>query len=85
VDKKSLLYRTDFHGSDSVLNFLNARTTKSGIPNPLSRAKPRGIPLEKKNDILAKLGPLMPQNRLSFWQNIIATCDVADLATDPLD
>jgi len=60
---------------------LNARATKSGIPKPANRTKARGIPVDKKNDIIAKLGHLMPQNRLLFWQNI-DTSDVSDLITD---
>ena len=79
--KNSLLYRTDFDGPDITLNFLNARATKSGIPKPANRTKARGIPVDKKNDIIAKLGHLMPQNRLLFWQNI-DTSDVSDLITD---
>ena len=77
-----LVYRTDFDGPDIVLNFLNARAAKSGIAKPVCRTTPRGIPLNKKNDILVKLGPLMPQNRQQFWQNIPTSADVSDLVND---
>ena len=79
--KSSLMYRTDSDGPDVPLNFLNARAAKSGVQRPIQRTKARGIPADKKSDILAKLGHLMPKNRLSFWQNI-ETCDVPDLITD---
>ena len=68
--QNGLVYRTDFDGLDIPLNFVNARATKSGVPRPVQRTKARGIPADKKSDILAKLGHLMPKNRLSFWQNI---------------
>jgi hypothetical protein len=77
----SLVYRTHFDGPDIPLNFLNVRATKSGIQKPACRMTLRGIPLDKKNDILTKLGPLMPENRKLFWQNIPVT-DAADLMTD---
>ena len=78
-EKNHMLYRTDFDGPDITLNFLNARATKSGIPKPANRTKARGIPVDMKNDIIAKLGNLMPQNRLLFWQNI-DTSDVSNLS-----
>jgi hypothetical protein len=59
----SLVYRTHFDGPDIPLNFLNARATKSGIQKPASTMTLRGIPLDKKNDILTKLGPLTKENR----------------------
>jgi hypothetical protein len=77
----SLVYRTHFDGPDIPLNFLNARATKFGIQKPACRMTLRGIPLDKKNDILTKLGPLMPENRKLFCQNIPVT-DAADLMTD---
>lgn len=30
----------------------------------------RGIPLDKKNNIIKKLYPLMPDNRKIFWESL---------------
>ena len=43
-----------------------------------SRSSPRGIPASKKNAILSKLGNLMPENKLKFFENL-AEMDVVDL------
>ena len=78
----TLVYRTSFDGPNIVLNFLNARATKSGIPKPACRVTPRGIPVDKKGDIIAKLGRLMPTSRQLFWQNIPTSDKVSDLVSD---
>jgi len=51
---------------------------KNDITKSLPRTKARGIPQVKKDDILCKLGTLMPPTRLKFWKDIPVT-DVADL------
>ena len=48
---------------------------------PPSRKMQRGIPESKKNDIISKLSPLMPENRRGFWQNIPCS-SVVDLITE---
>ena len=48
---------------------------------PPSRKTQRGIPKSKKNDIISKLCPLMPENRRGFWQNIPCS-SVVDLITE---
>ncbi|KAJ8682312.1 hypothetical protein QAD02_018104 [Eretmocerus hayati] len=61
------------------LDFLQIRVINKGFPPAAPRLQPRGIPLKKKEDIIKKLLPLMPQSRRSFWLNI-ETSDVPDLA-----
>ena len=43
--------------------------------------EPRGKDPEKKGQIIAKLVPLMPENRKSFWQNIAENSRSKDLLT----
>jgi len=76
--KRSLTYKTSFSGPESDLNFITARAMKAGIDKPEKRQIERGIPHEKKDDILSKLGKFMPASRLLFWQNI-KTSNVPDL------
>ena len=42
-----LSYKTAFGGPEIDLNFLNARIMKTGVPTPVNRKEPRGIPEEK--------------------------------------
>ncbi|GFR74839.1 THAP domain-containing protein 9 [Elysia marginata] len=50
-------------------------------PTPKFRKNPRGIANEKKEKILKKLVPLMPQNRKSFWEELPMNPKSKDLAT----
>ena len=43
-----------------------------------SKSFPRGIPAAKNNGILSKLGNLMPENKLKFFQDL-SESDVVDL------
>ncbi|CAH1099867.1 unnamed protein product [Psylliodes chrysocephalus] len=73
----SLLYKNNFSGSDLTLDFLNAKITKTGIPVPPIREKPRGITEERRNIIISKLleadNAIMPKNRLHFWKELPTT------------
>jgi len=68
LGKRSLTYKTSFSGPESDLNFITARAMKAGIEKPEKRQIERGIPQEKKDGILLKLGKFMPASR--FWRNI---------------
>jgi hypothetical protein len=45
------------------------------------RVSPRGVATIKKNDLVAKLCPLMPSNRQRFWMNM----PVNDMSGDLID
>ena len=45
------------------------------------REEPRGIPPEKKSDIITKLLPLIPTTRHAFWNNLKTTENAIDLVT----
>jgi hypothetical protein len=78
---RTLSYRTDFETPLKKLDFLVTRMMKGDAPLelPLPRTDGgRGIPLDKKNDIIHTLCPLMPENRRTFWQELKVS-DVADL------
>ena len=47
-------------------------------PEPLK--EPRGIDQAKKDDIVNKLGSLMPENRLAFWKSLPVNNKSKDLA-----
>ena len=47
----------------------------------VARSSARGIPQEKKDDILQKLTRLMPSSRMAFWKDLPVSA-VSDLVTD---
>lgn len=52
------------------LNFVTEKRMDSAGVRAAPRRVARGIPSDKKDDILSKLGSLMPANRLQFWQDL---------------
>lgn len=67
--------------ADKKLNFLQASVMKNGIPQPLPCESLRGVNKFKKEDIVKKICPLMPENRRAFWENLSET-DLPDLITE---
>lgn len=69
-------YKTDFDAEEySQLNCLKSKKP----PKPEVRSQPKGIPSTKKQDIIKKLGPLMPENRIAFCRNIpVSTAEIDD-------
>lgn len=78
--KQTISYQTGFSEPEIELDFLSAKAKKNGIALPIARISPRGIPQEKKEDILAKLGSLMPASRKLFWE-AIPVSTIGDLVT----
>lgn len=76
--KNTLKYWTDYDGEACELNFLTAKSMKTGITKPQFRSAFRGIPQNKKDTIIKNLCPLMPENRKQFWHKM-PVGDVADL------
>lgn len=68
--KNTIMYKTEFSGPDIELNFLNAKSFKSGIPEPTVKTECRGVTLERKQNLLHKLRPILPENRIPFWENL---------------
>ncbi len=65
--KKTLVYKTGYNSSEEFeLDFLQFKAMKNGIPAPQIKTNYRGIAKSRKENIIRKLGPLMPDNRLSF-------------------
>ena len=66
---RSMFYKYDHDDVEFItFNFLK-RNHRFGIPGPL-RDGLRGVPLQRKTDIVAKLCPMMPLNRRDFWLNM---------------
>lgn len=66
----TLVYKTDFDGTETKLDFLRMKNLKIGIPSPKPNNQPKGITEERKSEIINKLVPLMPENRRTFWYNL---------------
>lgn len=66
----TLSYKTNFDGPVNVVNFLKANYHKTGITKPDNKSEPRGISLDRKQTIIQKLGAIIPQNRLKFWESL---------------
>ena len=60
------------------LKMNNKATTDSHAP---LREEPRGIPPEKKSDMITKLLPLIPTTRHAFWNILKTTENAIDLIT----
>lgn len=68
-------YKLKPDDSEQEYNFL---TKKFKLTEPRSRNGNRGIPCTKKNDIVSKLCPLMPDAKQQFWK-CLPVSDVPDL------
>lgn len=69
------------HGNEAFqeLDFLQTKIIKNKeFPNAPQKVE-RGIAKERKQEIIGKLVPLMPENRRSFWLNLPVS-DAPDLA-----
>lgn len=74
---KYLEYKTDFDQPQyTSLDFLQKKFNFKNIPEVLPV---RGILKSKKEDILKILVPLMPRNRMNFWNNLIESDSALDL------
>lgn len=72
--KNTLVYKTGYNSSEEFeLDYLQLKAIKNGIPVPQTKTNYRGITEARKDNIIQKIGPLMPENRLSFWENIPET------------
>lgn len=72
----NMAFKTSFLGDFEELNFLNARVVKKGFPPVIARKSDRGISAERKDNILTKLLPVIPKNRIRFWQNLPVCSDI---------
>jgi len=70
--KKSfnLGYKCDFEDDNSEINFLQKSAFREVGRRPSSNKTQRGIPTNRKQEIVKKLLHLMPQNRQSFWKEL---------------
>lgn len=66
----TMKYRTEFGSNLIQLNFLNASVMKTGFPELSPRCENRGITADRKNNILNKLGAIIPKNRIKFWEEL---------------
>lgn len=51
------------------------------MASPTQRQTMRGIPSDKKRDVLSRLAPLMPKHKRLFWENLQSS-DVRDLVVE---
>uniref|UniRef100_A0A6P7HCL4 Uncharacterized protein LOC114349158 n=1 Tax=Diabrotica virgifera virgifera TaxID=50390 RepID=A0A6P7HCL4_DIAVI len=78
--KDTLLYRLcyDEYCPLQELDFMTKKGAEKAKSPPIFRTAPRGICSAKKQDIITKLLPLMPENRKRFWLDLPES-DVPDL------
>lgn len=77
-----LEYKNNFSDSDlKQLNFLKDSINKNThqMTHPEKYSKSRGIPVSKRDNILRNLSPIMPKDRLRFWENIPVSDESNDL------
>lgn len=66
----TLKYKTAFAGNPIELNCLLAKHSKTGILKPNCRTYNRGVAIDRKESLLLKLRPIIPENRIQFWENL---------------
>lgn len=81
-NKFELFYKENFSEELKPLNFLSAKAMKNKINKPASKTDYRGIPTQKKDNIMLNLVKIMPLNRQDFWKSIPTSSEVTDLITD---
>lgn len=79
----NMWYSKEYDLPYTELNFLSAKYLKAKS-GPNSRLLSRGITKSKKDDILKKLCPLMPENRKHFWEELPISDEAVDL-TENID
>lgn len=76
-------YYTNFDEAPKELDFLQKKFLKTIIDyEPDKIIEPRGINIEKKNEIVKKLLPLMPNNRKHFWTTLPVSLTSEDLVSE---
>lgn len=80
----TIKFKQNLESEWKELDFLQVKVKKNkAFPNAVSKSTPRGITKERKEEILAKLVPLMPENRRNFWTTLPeSTKALSDLATE---
>lgn len=69
--KQTIKYKRNFTDENyTELNFLTAKASKTKLPKPRCRETYRGIELERKTRLLSKLRPILPENRIKFWEDL---------------
>lgn len=66
----TMSYKTKFTENPIMIDFLIAPVMKEGFPAPLQRSLDRGISYERKQNILGQLRPIIPANKLQFWETL---------------
>ena len=78
----SLKYATSFTSEFRTLNFMQAKPMAArNISKPACMKGPRGFDKKKKEEIISNLDPLMSQNRIGFWMELLTSTssDIVDL------
>lgn len=76
---KNVLYKTSLNEPFAELDFLPKTYKVTELPKEI--LGPRGIPAQKKDIIVAKLVPLMPETRRDFWCQLSINNSSIDLQT----
>ncbi len=66
----SCWYKNNFEDEFRELNFLNAKQMKEGIEKPGCRVSCRGVREARKSNLLKALKPIIPKNRITFWETL---------------
>nr|CAH7745500.1 unnamed protein product [Callosobruchus chinensis] len=69
----NIFYKNEYEGQLVLLNFLNSKFIKSGIPTPDQQSTNRGISSERRDGIIKLIrgtNSVIPTNRFQFWENI---------------
>ena len=74
---KEMFYKESYTGMYTKFDFLKKNASLE-IPGRIREA-PRGIPAAKKQDIVTKLCPFMPETRRGFWEGLIVNDQAVDL------
>lgn len=79
---RKLMYKKEFEGDYTEIDFLKKKFAKGIIPKPPSVQNYRGITSQKKDKLLKEISGLMPASRLNFWKNLPVSETATDLITN---
>ncbi len=80
---KVLKYKTDLSSEQElVLDFLQVKYMRNDIPLPPTKSANRGILKSRKQNIINRLGSLLGEKHLPFWENLPETTAETQLHDD---
>lgn len=73
--------KTAFDAEPTTVDFIGNRALQRGLSEARRHERPRGVPQNKKDDIIRNLAAIIPSTRITFWEEL-PVADVHDLVSE---